>query len=96
MQNQRVCSGPASRLSSPAPALGVEAVAFAVAPDALLQAKRQAVVALAGELGTPGPLSCRRRGAQGQPQLAGGDTTTTTPPSPGSYLLQEGLLLCQS
>lgn len=71
MQNSHTCSGPASRLPSLAPALPVEAVACAVAPEALLQAEHQAAVALAGELGAPRALSCGQREAQGQPRLVG-------------------------
>jgi len=85
-------SGPASQLPSPTPMPEVEAVAFAVALDALLEAEGQAAVALAGELGAPGALSCRQREAHGQTGLSVG----LTPPLPGSYLLQEGLPSCQS
>lgn len=96
MQNSHTCSGPASRLPSLAPALPVEAVACAVAPEALLQAEHQAAVALAGELGAPRALSCGQREAQGQPRLVGlGGGDVGTPPFPGSYLLQKGLPVCQ-
>lgn len=44
---------------SPALVAGVQEVALAVAPQAAPQAQPQAAVALAGELGTPGVLTCR-------------------------------------
>lgn len=88
----RACSGPASQLPSLAQLLEVELVVFPVAADVSPQAQRQAAVALTGQVGAPGPLSCGTRGAQGQPRLWG---RGVSPPFPGPYSLQESLPRCQ-
>lgn len=62
---------PASQLPSPAPRVAVELVAALVVPDVRPQAQRQAAVALTGQVGAPGALSCGTRGAQDQPRLWG-------------------------
>lgn len=57
--------GPTSQLPASAQLLGVELVVLTVAPHVSPQAQHQAPIALAGQVGAPGALSCRMGGHQG-------------------------------
>lgn len=62
---------PRTPVPSPAQCVGVEPVAFRVAPAVPPQAQRQAAVALTGQVGAVGVLPCGMRGARDEPRLWG-------------------------